>query len=103
MHFGDDELLPKIRKSWNNTLLVNRLGRPMENIADDIDNDLADIAPIGEWALANPDIVERIKNNYPLNEMDPTTIYGRGEKGYIDYPFYGKNKLTYVHSYFMSE
>lgn len=88
MHFGDDELLSKIRKSWNNTLLVNRAGRPMENIADDIDNDLADIAPIGQWALANPDIVERIKNNYPLNEMDSTTIYGGDKKGYIDYPFY---------------
>ncbi|WP_426704074.1 alkene reductase [Staphylococcus shinii] len=89
MHFGDDELLPKIRKAWNNTLLVNRFGRPMENLANDIDNGLSDISPIGQWALANPDIVERIKNDYPLNEMDPTTIYGGGEKGYIDYPYYG--------------
>jgi N-ethylmaleimide reductase len=37
-------------------------------------------------SLANPDLVERIKSNAPLNALDPSTFYGRGAKGYTDYP-----------------
>ena len=37
--------------------------------------------------LANPDLVERYKNNLPLNEADQVTFYGGDETGYTDYPF----------------
>jgi N-ethylmaleimide reductase len=30
---------------------------------------------------------ERFKQNAALNELDPTTLYGGGAKGYTDYPF----------------
>lgn len=41
---------------------------PIEDISIDIDNNIADIAPICVWALANPDIVERLKTGASLNE-----------------------------------
>ena len=63
-----------------------RYGRHREQIADDIDAGLADIAPLGRFALANPDIVERLRADAPLNELDPATLYGRGAAGYTDYP-----------------
>ena len=47
---------------------------------------VADIAPVGRWAIANPDFVQRLKTGAALNEADPSTFYTGGAKGYIDYP-----------------
>lgn len=46
----------------------------------------ADLVAFGRSYIANPDLVERFKMNAPLNELDPTTLYGGTEKGYTDYP-----------------
>lgn len=86
MHLGNDELLQDIRSLWTNPLLVNRAGRTIDQISVDIDRGLADLAPVGVWALANPDFVERLKAGAPLNEADPATFYSGGSKGYTDYP-----------------
>lgn len=85
-HVGDDELLRSFREAWPTALLVVRYGRTREQIADDIDAGLADIAPLGRFALANPDIVERLRAGALLNEIDEATLYGGGEAGYTDYP-----------------
>ncbi|MEU2673276.1 alkene reductase [Streptomyces sp. NPDC007164] len=85
-HVGDAELLRSFREVWPTALLVVRYGRTREQIADDIDAGLADIAPLGRFALANPDIVERLRTDAPLNEIDLATLYGGGEAGYTDYP-----------------
>ncbi|UED88739.1 alkene reductase [Streptomyces profundus] len=85
-HVGDDELLRSLRDMWPTAVLVVRYGRTRDGIADDIDAGLADIAPLGRFALANPDIVERLRLDAPLNELDPTTLYSGGEAGYTDYP-----------------
>jgi 2,4-dienoyl-CoA reductase-like NADH-dependent reductase (Old Yellow Enzyme family) len=85
-HVGDDELLRSFRDAWPTAVLVVRYGRTREQIAGDIDAGLADIAPLGRFALANPDIVERLRANAPLNDVDPATIYGGGAAGYTDYP-----------------
>jgi 2,4-dienoyl-CoA reductase-like NADH-dependent reductase (Old Yellow Enzyme family) len=85
-HVGDDELLRSFRDVWPTAVLVVRYGRTRGQIADDIDAGLADIAPLGRFALANPDIVDRLRIGAPLNELDPATIYGGRETGYIDYP-----------------
>jgi N-ethylmaleimide reductase len=83
---GDDDLLRWIRPRWPTALIVNRPGRPREKIAMDVDAGLADIASVATFALANPDLVARLKTGAPLNEADPATFYGGGERGYTDYP-----------------
>lgn len=85
-HVGDDELLRSFRDVWPTAVLVVRYGRTREQIADDIEAGLADIAPLGRFALANPDVVERLRTDAPLNEVDPATIYSGGATGYTDYP-----------------
>ncbi|WP_291279356.1 alkene reductase [Galactobacter sp.] len=85
-HLGDDELLSSLREAWPTAMLVVRYGRERGGIAADIDRGLADIAPLGRFALANPDVVERLRAGAPLNEVDPSTIYGGGAHGYVDYP-----------------
>jgi 2,4-dienoyl-CoA reductase-like NADH-dependent reductase (Old Yellow Enzyme family) len=86
MHTENDDFLKEIRNLWSGSLLVNRFGRPLENIDIDIEADLADVAPVGTWALANPDLIERLKKGASLNEPDRTTFFGGDSKGYTDYP-----------------
>jgi 2,4-dienoyl-CoA reductase-like NADH-dependent reductase (Old Yellow Enzyme family) len=85
-HFGNEELLRDIRAAWPNRLLLVRAGRTRENLQQDLEAGLADVLPIGTWALANPDIVRRLKTGAPLNEPDRATYFGGGAAGYTDYP-----------------
>ena len=85
-HLGDDELLRSFRDMWPNALLVVRYGRERERIADDIHAGLADIAPVGRFAIANPDVVERLRTDAPFNDLDADTLYTGGARGYTDYP-----------------
>lgn len=85
-HNGDDELVRMIRDTWPSALMVLRLGRTRDQISDYINAGLADIAPVGRFALANPDLVTRLQHDLPLNDADPSTFYDGGAKGYVDYP-----------------
>jgi len=47
----------------------------------------ADLVSFGRLFIANPDLVERLRENAPLNPlMGPDTFYGGGAHGYTDYP-----------------
>ena len=47
----------------------------------------ADLVSFGRLYIANPDLVERLSRDAPLNKlMDPKTFYGGGAHGYTDYP-----------------
>jgi len=51
-------------------------------------NGHGDLFAFGRPFIANPDLPSRIKNNWPFNDVDPTTMYGGTDKGYVDYPSY---------------
>ncbi len=46
----------------------------------------ADLIAMGRAFLANPDLVERMRENAALNAPDPSTFYTPGAQGYTDYP-----------------
>jgi N-ethylmaleimide reductase len=46
----------------------------------------ADLVAFGRPYIANPDLVERLRRNAPLNVPERATLYGGGAKGYTDYP-----------------
>jgi N-ethylmaleimide reductase len=48
--------------------------------------DGADLVAFGKPFIANPDLVERLRQGGPFNEPDRSTFYGGGEHGYTDYP-----------------
>ncbi|MGJ7487200.1 alkene reductase [Variovorax sp. LT2P21] len=48
-----------------------------------------DLVAFGKPFISNPDLVRRLRENAPLNELDKVTMYGGGEKGYTDYPTLG--------------
>lgn len=86
MHQGNEPLLADIRKLWKGTLVLNRPGRPREQIGSDVASGLADLEAYGAMVLANPDFVERLKSNAPMNDADRNTFFGGSTQGYIDYP-----------------
>lgn len=49
---------------------------------------LADLIAFGRPYIANPDLPERIANGWPLNPLNPVTLYGGAEAGLTDYPRY---------------
>ncbi len=56
-----------------------------ESAAEAIDKKHADAVAFGRLFIANPDLVERIKEDKPLNPPDRSTFYGGGAHGYTDY------------------
>lgn len=57
-----------------------------------IDAGLADLIAFGRPFIANPDLPARIANGWPLNPVNPATLYGGTEVGYVDYPVYQAGK-----------
>ena len=77
-----------IRAAFLNTLILSG-GYDAARAEQDLDSGLANLVAFGRPFLNNPDLAERFKHNWPLNtELDHTTFYTPGEKGYTDYPFY---------------
>ncbi|ABD68228.1 NADH:flavin oxidoreductase/NADH oxidase [Rhodoferax ferrireducens T118] len=85
MHQGDVPLLADIRRLWTGTLMVNHPGRAREQIGSDLNGGLADLESYGQMVLANPDFVERLKVDAPMNIADRNSFFGGNDAGYIDY------------------
>ncbi|MFB9307634.1 N-ethylmaleimide reductase [Agromyces hippuratus] len=86
VHLGDDGLLRSLRDGWPTGLVLNRAGADMERRAQDVRDGLADVVSVGQLALANPDLIDRIVAGAPMNSPDRGTLYGGDERGYTDYP-----------------
>lgn len=85
-HQGNEALLAEIRERWTGTLTLNRAGRPREQVGADAAAGIADLEAYGTMVLANPDFVERIKTNAPMNEARREGFFGGTAQFYTDYP-----------------
>lgn len=52
----------------------------------------ADLIGFGRPYIANPDLAERLANDWPLNNVNRETLYGGDEQGYTDYPFWSDSR-----------
>jgi 2,4-dienoyl-CoA reductase-like NADH-dependent reductase (Old Yellow Enzyme family) len=86
IHTGDERLMADLRARWRQALVLNRPGRPRDQIGADIASGLADLEAYGQMVLANPDFIVRLRNDAPMNEADRATFFGGTAQGYIDYP-----------------
>jgi N-ethylmaleimide reductase len=80
-----DGMFQHFRPIFRGTLIANvqmDAERGNRLIADG----LADLVAFGRPFIANPDLVERLRTGAPLAEIDWTTVYASGPKGYSDYP-----------------
>jgi N-ethylmaleimide reductase len=72
------------RSAFSGPLLSAAAYTP-ESAALAIEQKHADAIAFGRLFIANPDLVERIRRNHPLNPFDRSTFYGGAEHGYTDY------------------
>lgn len=75
------------KKHYKGTLMAN-LGFTQDSAEKILSSGKADLVSFGTPFIANPDLVERFKNQWPLAEPDTSTYYTGGKKGYVDYPKY---------------
>jgi N-ethylmaleimide reductase len=78
-------MLKVMRKNYRGTLILTG-GLDHDTAESWLRNKRADLIAFGRKFIANPDLPERFRERAPLNMDDPSTYYGGGEKGYLDYP-----------------
>ncbi|MCY7350156.1 MAG: alkene reductase [Cytophagaceae bacterium] len=81
----EEKIIEVIREKFKGTLILSG-GYDKARAEEALQSGKADLIAIGRPFLANPDLVERLKTDAPLNAPDFTTFYTPGEKGYTDYP-----------------
>jgi len=87
LHDGALNNAALFRPAFDGPLLSAAAYTP-ESAAEAIHKGHADAVAFGRLFVANPDLVERIKRNHPLNAPDRSTFYGGGSHGYTDYKPY---------------
>jgi 2,4-dienoyl-CoA reductase-like NADH-dependent reductase (Old Yellow Enzyme family) len=75
----------EFKSSFQGTFIANN-NLTFESATQLVASGGADLVSFGRPFLANPDLVERFLKGKPLNEVDYSTAYYGGEKGYNDYP-----------------
>lgn len=82
------EIKKLIRANFKNTLILCG-GYNKEKAEADLLSGIADLIAFGRPFINNPDLVERMANDWPLSEVLLTDLfYTPDEKGYTDYPLY---------------
>jgi N-ethylmaleimide reductase len=73
------------RQAFKGTYIANN-GYTRDMAIEAIASGRADAIAFGRPYIANPDLVQRLKLNAPLNAAVPKTFYAPGAVGYTDYP-----------------
>ena len=82
---GEDSLTPYLKEQFGGLVIANeRFTKAQANAW--LAAGKADAVAFGIPFIANPDLVERLAQDAPLNEPRPELFYAQGPVGYIDYP-----------------
>lgn len=73
-----------IRSNFKGTYILSN-GYDQERAQKDLEQGKGDLVAFGRPFISNPDLVERLERGISLTEMDPSTLYTPGEKGYTTY------------------
>ncbi len=73
------------RKSFEG-VLISAGGYTAQSAEESLVEGYADAVAFGRLFIANPDLVERFREDAALNTPDRSTFYGGTEEGYTDYP-----------------
>ena len=85
IHDASHPMMAALRQAFHGGIIACG-GFKRENGEAILARGVADLIAIGKPFIANPDLVERLRRDAPLNKWDPATFYGGGEKGFTDYP-----------------
>jgi 2,4-dienoyl-CoA reductase-like NADH-dependent reductase (Old Yellow Enzyme family) len=76
---------PMLKQLFGGVFIANEGFSPASARAA-ITSGMADAVAFGKPAIANPDLVARLRSDAPWNTPDPATFFGDGPLGYLDYP-----------------
>jgi len=83
-----------IREQFGGTIILAG-GYDKQKAENDLQSGNADLIGFGRPFINNPDLVNRLQNDFPLSEnLDTSTFYSSGEKGYTDYPVYEQETVN---------
>lgn len=77
--------IAKLRAQFNGVYMANN-SYDRELAMRAVESGAADLIAFGRPFIANPDLVERLEKDAPLNKPDESTFYGGAAEGYTDYP-----------------
>lgn len=80
---------PMLKEKFGGVFIANE-GFTPETARETIASGRADAVAFGKSAIANPDLVTRLRVGAAWNDPHPETFYGEGPVGYLDYPFLEK-------------
>src|SRR6516164_7932172 len=83
-HVAADSLGPKLRVAFGGIYIATE-GFTATTAQSALDAGWADAVAFGKAFIANPDLVERMRADAPLNKPHPATFYAPGAGGYTDY------------------
>ncbi|HAQ88515.1 MAG TPA: alkene reductase [Pseudomonas sp.] len=82
---GEDSLGPQLKEIFGGVYIANeRFTKEQANAW--LEEGKADAVAFGIPYIANPDLVERLRKDAPLNEPRPELFYAKGAEGFTDYP-----------------
>ncbi|MBE0582204.1 MAG: alkene reductase, partial [Desulfofustis sp.] len=85
---GEPMAMAEFREHYKG-VMVGNCGYTKEDAQARLAAGSIDIAAFGRPFISNPDLVERLQNNWPLAPYDDMALwYTPGAEGYTDYPFY---------------
>ncbi len=80
-----DEIKSTIRTAFNGTIVFcGGLNKDSAELA--LQENKGELAAFGRPFISNPDLVNRLKNNLPLQDPDFKIFYAASKEGYTDYP-----------------
>jgi N-ethylmaleimide reductase len=80
-----DGVIHHFRKLYSGSLILNTGITPAHG-EQLLQEGLGDLVAFGREFIANPDLVQRIRQDAPLNQQRPEGYYGSSSEGYTDYP-----------------
>jgi N-ethylmaleimide reductase len=96
-HMSGDAVAHHFRHLYTGTLILN-VGINANHGGHLISEGAGDLIAFGRDYIANPDLVERLRLDAPLNEPRPEYFYGNSAKGYTDYPNLTQSRLNSEHT-----
>ena len=90
---GGRDFLKQFREACGGTFIIAGNYDRAEAEAD-LREGFGDLVAFGRPFISNPDLVERLRNGWPLAEADAATFYGGGAAGYTDYPTWEESLET---------
>ncbi|MDO8788344.1 MAG: alkene reductase [Sulfuritalea sp.] len=86
IHDATHSMMPALRNAFHGALIACGGFKTADACEAILARGDADLIAIGKPFISNPDLIERLRSETPLDKWDPAAFYGGGERGYTDYP-----------------